>query len=180
MGKARRARRFFEASVLHIAVFSQMSLSKTSAHVRLIYCTMIRYMGRNILTYGTFDLLHVGHINLLRRAREMGDYLIVGVSTDAFTRKKGKVAMQPYEHRKAIVEALRFVDFVIPEETWEQKIGDLKKYDIQTFVMGSDWEGKFDDLKQHCDVVYVSRTDGVSSTKLRGFHHGTGDLSSVD
>ena len=124
---------------------------------------------KRILTYGTFDLLHYGHINLLKRAKALGDYLVVAVSTDSFNELKGKKAYHNYETRKMMLEAVRYVDLVIPEETWEQKIDDVKKYDIDVVVMGSDWAGsdRFDYLKDYCEVVYLPRTEGVSTTKIK-------------
>lgn len=124
---------------------------------------------KRILTYGTFDLLHYGHINLLKRAKALGDYLVVAVSTDTFNELKGKKAYHNYETRKMMLEAVRYVDLVIPEETWEQKIDDVKKYDIDVVVMGSDWAGsdRFDYLKDYCEVVYLPRTEGVSTTKIK-------------
>ncbi len=124
---------------------------------------------KRILTYGTFDLLHYGHINLLKRAKALGDYLVVAVSTDDFNEIKGKRAYHNYETRKMMLEAVRYVDLVIPEENWEQKIDDVKKYDIDIVVMGSDWAGsdRFDYLKDYCDVVYLPRTEGVSTTKIK-------------
>ena len=115
---------------------------------------------KRILTYGTYDLLHYGHINLLKRAKSLGDYLIVAISTDEFNKNmKNKVCIQTYEERKTILESLRFVDLVIPEENWEQKIEDVKLYKIDTFCMGSDWEGKFD---------FLPRTEGISTTQRKG------------
>ena len=124
---------------------------------------------KRILTYGTFDLLHYGHINLLKRAKALGDYLVVAVSTDDFNELKGKKAYHNYETRKMMLEAVRYVDLVIPEENWEQKIDDVKKYDIDIVVMGSDWAGsdRFDYLKEYCEVVYLPRTEGVSTTKIK-------------
>ncbi|MBP3831749.1 MAG: glycerol-3-phosphate cytidylyltransferase [Clostridia bacterium] len=124
---------------------------------------------KRILTYGTFDLLHYGHINLLKRAKALGDYLVVAVSTDSFNELKGKKAYHNYETRKMMLEAVRYVDLVIPEENWEQKIDDVKKYDIDIVVMGSDWAGsdRFDYLKDYCEVVYLPRTEGVSTTKIK-------------
>ena len=123
---------------------------------------------KKVITYGTFDLLHAGHINLLRRAKELGDYLIVVVSTDEFNwNEKQKKCYFSYEERKKLVEAVRFVDLVLPEENWEQKISDVKEYNIDTFVMGDDWIGKFDFLKEYCDVVYLPRTEGISTTKIK-------------
>lgn len=124
---------------------------------------------KRVLTYGTFDLLHYGHINLLRRAKALGDYLVVAVSTDDFNEIKGKKAYHNYETRKMMLEAVRYVDLVIPEENWEQKINDVKKYDIDIVVMGSDWAGsdRFDYLKEYCEVVYLPRTEGVSTTQIK-------------
>lgn len=124
---------------------------------------------KRILTYGTFDLLHYGHIEILRRAKELGDYLVVALSTDEFNEKKGKVAYHSYETRKKMLEAIRYVDLVIPEDSWEQKVNDVKEYHIDTVVMGSDWAGsdKFDYLRQYCDVVFLERTPGVSTSMIK-------------
>ncbi len=122
---------------------------------------------KKVITYGTFDLFHIGHINLLKRAKEMGDYLIVAVSTDEFNAGKGKNAYHSYEERKRILEVCRYVDEVIPEKTWEQKVDDVVNNDIDIFVMGDDWEGKFDFLKQYCEVVYLPRTEIISTTRIK-------------
>ncbi|MGI6212733.1 MAG: glycerol-3-phosphate cytidylyltransferase [Anaerovoracaceae bacterium] len=123
---------------------------------------------RRVITYGTFDLLHYGHVNLLRRARALGDYLIVALSTDEFNLKcKHKRSYFNYEARKQLVEAIRYVDIVIPEESWDQKIHDIQKYDIDVFVIGDDWKGKFDFLKDYCEVVYLPRTPEVSTTQIK-------------
>lgn len=122
---------------------------------------------KKILTYGTFDLLHVGHINLLKRAKEYGDWLIVGLSTDSFNAKKEKKSYYSYEDRKMILESIRYVDMVIEENDWEQKIADVQRLDVDVFIMGDDWEGKFDFLKTYCDVIYLPRTSGVSTTKTK-------------
>ena len=124
---------------------------------------------KRILTYGTFDLLHYGHIRLLRRAKALGDYLIVAVSTDEFNAIKNKKSYHNYETRKKMLEAIRYVDLVIPENDWEQKEDDVKNYHIDTVVMGSDWEGneKFEQLKEYCEVVYLQRTKGVSTSKIK-------------
>lgn len=123
---------------------------------------------RRVITYGTFDLLHYGHINLLRRAKELGDYLIVGLSTDEFNILKSKKSYFTYEQRKLLLEAIRYVDMVIPEETWEQKVSDAKKYQIDTFVIGDDWKGKFDFLQDvGVDVVYLTRTPEISTTQIK-------------
>ena len=122
---------------------------------------------KRVITYGTFDLIHYGHINLLERAKKLGDYLIVGLSTNEFNEKKNKKCYFSYEKRKSLLEAIRYVDLVIPEENWEQKISDIKEYHGDTFVMGDDWEGKFDFLKPYCDVVYLPRTPEISTTQIK-------------
>lgn len=122
---------------------------------------------RKVLTYGTFDLLHIGHINLLRRAKALGDYLVVGLSTDSFNAIKGKEAYHSFENRKIILESIVYVDKVIPEKNWEQKINDVIEQDIDIFVMGDDWKGHFDFLNDYCEVVYLPRTIGVSTTKIK-------------
>ena len=123
---------------------------------------------KKVITYGTYDLLHYGHINLLRRARALGDYLIVALSTDEFNQKqKQKKCYFSYEQRKQLLEAIRYVDLVIPEENWEQKVSDVREFRVDTFVMGSDWEGKFDFLKPYCDVVYLPRTPEISTTQIK-------------
>lgn len=124
---------------------------------------------KRVITYGTFDLLHYGHINLLKRAKKLGDYLIVALSTDEFNLKeKGKKCYFSYKKRKALLEAIRYVDLVIPEESWEQKRTDIHEYHVDTFVMGGDWEGKFDFLREEgCDVVYLERTPEISTTQIK-------------
>ena len=123
---------------------------------------------KRVITYGTFDLLHYGHINLLRRAKALGDYLIVGLSTDEFNwNEKKKKCYFNYEKRKQILEAIRYVDLVIPEENWEQKKTDVKEYHIDTFVIGDDWKGKFDFLKEQCNVVYLERTPEICTSQIK-------------
>ncbi|ECC0863597.1 glycerol-3-phosphate cytidylyltransferase [Listeria monocytogenes] len=122
---------------------------------------------KKVITYGTFDLIHWGHIRLLERAKALGDYLIVAISTDEFNRIKHKEAYHNFEHRKLILEAIRYVDEVIPESNWEQKLEDVKNRDIDIFVMGDDWKGEFDFLKPYCEVVYLPRTDGISTSKIK-------------
>ena len=122
---------------------------------------------RKVLTYGTFDLFHIGHLNLLRRAKELGDYLVVAVSSDDFNSIKGKKCVIPDYERMAIVEAIKYVDEVIPENSWDQKIKDVQEHNIDVFVMGDDWKGKFDFLKDYCEVVYLPRTEGISTTQLK-------------
>jgi len=129
---------------------------------------------RRIITYGTFDLLHYGHINLLKRAKELGDYLVVVLSTDEFNwNQKQKKCYFSYEKRKHLLEAIRYVDLVIPEESWEQKTDDIQRYYIDVFVMGDDWEGKFDYLKEYCEVKYLPRTPEISTTQIKN------DISNV-
>ncbi len=122
---------------------------------------------KRVITYGTYDLLHYGHIELLRRAKQMGDYLIVALSTDDFNNLKNKKCYFTYEIRKKLVEAIRYVDLVIPETCWEQKVKDVKEYHVDTFVMGDDWTGKFDFLKDYCEVVYLPRTPEISTTQIK-------------
>lgn len=124
---------------------------------------------KRVITYGTFDLLHYGHINLLRRAKSLGDYLIVGLSTDEFNNKeKNKEYYFDYENRKLLLDAVKYVDLVIPEETWEQKVSDIQKYNIDVFVIGDDWKGKFDYLEDFgIEVVYLPRTKEISTTKIK-------------
>lgn len=123
---------------------------------------------RKVITYGTFDLLHYGHINILRRAKELGDYLVVGLSSDEFNAIKGKKSYFNYAERKQMLEAIKYVDEVIPEDNWEQKRSDVHKYDIDVFVMGDDWTGKFNFLKEEgVEVVYLPRTPDVSTTDIK-------------
>lgn len=122
---------------------------------------------KRVITYGTYDLLHYGHIELLSRAREMGDYLIVALSTDEFNQIKNKKSYYDYEQRKMMLESIRYVDLVIPEEGWGQKEKDVDRFDVDVFVMGHDWEGEFDFLKDKCEVIYLNRTEGISTTKIK-------------
>jgi glycerol-3-phosphate cytidylyltransferase len=124
-------------------------------------------MRKVILTYGTFDLFHVGHLNLLRNLRQLGDYLIVGVSTDSFNAQKGKKTVIGFDDRMDIVRSLKCVDLTIPEHGWEQKAHDIARFGVSVFGMGSDWTGHFDELKALCDVVYLPRTEGISSSSLK-------------
>lgn len=128
------------------------------------------YKGiRRVLTYGTYDLLHYGHIRLLKRAAELGDYLIVALSTDEFNAGKGKTSFYSYGVRKEMLEAIRYVDLVIPEENWEQKLDDVKNYNVDVVVMGGDWAGsdRFEYLKDHCELVFLDRTEGISTTDVK-------------
>lgn len=122
---------------------------------------------KKIITYGTFDLLHIGHINLLKRAKALGDYLIVAISTDEFNAIKYKQAFYSFEDRKKILESIKFVDLVIPETCWKQKIEDVKKHNVDIFVIGDDWKGEFDFLKPYCEVIYLPRTKNISTTKVK-------------
>ena len=124
---------------------------------------------KRVLTYGTFDLLHFGHIEILRRAKKLGDYLIVAVSTDEFNEIKGKKAYHNYESRKKMLEAIRYVDLIIPENDWKQKRNDVIDYKVDVVVMGSDWENNenFECLRDICEVVYLPRTEGISTTKIK-------------
>ncbi len=122
---------------------------------------------KRILTYGTFDLMHYGHIRILKRAKELGDYLVVAVSTDEFNELKGKKSYHDYETRKKMLEAIRYVDLVIPEHDWNQKKDDIINYKIDTLVMGDDWKGEFDDMQEYCEVEYLPRTAGISTTKIK-------------
>lgn len=137
---------------------------------------------KRILTYGTFDLLHYGHIRLLKRARALGDYLVVAISTDKFNAGKDKKSYHSYETRKEMLEAVRYVDLVIPEETWEQKLDDIRLYRIDTVVMGADWVGseRFEYLRDHCNVVYLDRTEGVSTTQIKSELGLQPELDGVD
>jgi len=122
---------------------------------------------KTVLTYGTFDLLHYGHLEILKRASLLGNKLIVGLSTDKFNEIKGKTCVLPYQKRKVLLESLDYVGKVIPENNWDQKVTDIQGNNIDIFVMGDDWEGKFDELKVFCEVIYLPRTKGISSSKLR-------------
>ncbi len=123
--------------------------------------------GKTIITYGTFDMFHIGHLNLLKRLSERGDRLIVGVSTDEFNLLKGKKTLIPYDQRAKIVEAIECVDLVIPENDWEQKVRDVKEYKVDTFAIGEDWKGEFDFLQEYCEVMYLERTKDISTTDLK-------------
>lgn len=125
-----------------------------------------------VITYGTFDLFHIGHVNLLRRLRALGDRLVVGCSTDEFNALKGKKTVMPYDHRAQILASLRFVDDVFPERSWDQKREDIRRERADIFAMGDDWAGKFDDLSDACEVVYLPRTRDVSTTEVRQWVNG--------
>ncbi len=123
--------------------------------------------SKTVITYGTFDIFHIGHLRILERARALGDRLIVGCSPDEFNMKKGKTSVFTYGARRDILEACRYVDLVFPEDTWEQKRDDIIKYGADVFVMGDDWYGKFDDLSDLVEVAYLSRTKDISTTEIR-------------
>lgn len=122
---------------------------------------------KKVIAYGTFDLLHWGHIRLLERAKQLGSHLTVAISTDEFNCLKNKKSYHSYQNRKYILEALKYVDEVIPENNWEQKIKDIKAKNIDIFVMGDDWKGKFDFLSNECQVIYLDRTEGISTSKIK-------------
>lgn len=124
-------------------------------------------MTKTVITYGTFDMFHVGHLNLLRRLSEMGDRVVVGVSTDDFNLGKNKKTLIPYDQRAQIVESIKYVDLVIPEESWEQKLTDVKTHGVDIFAIGEDWKGKFDFLSDLCEVHYLKRTKNISTTDLK-------------
>lgn len=124
---------------------------------------------KRVITYGTFDVLHYGHIKLLQRARALGDYLIIGLSSDKFNKIKNKESYYTYNQRKLILEACRYVDLVIPEDSWDQKIQDVQKYEVDIFVMGDDWKGKFNFLQDYCEVNYLPRTPDVCSTDTKKY-----------
>jgi len=137
---------------------------------------------KRVLTYGTYDLLHYGHIRLLKRARQLGDYLIVALSTDGFNAGKGKKAYHSYNTRKEMLEAVRYVDLVIPEETWEQKLDDIKRYEVDVVAMGADWKDsdRFDYLKPWCELVFLDRTEGVSTTQIKETLHLQQEEDDID
>lgn len=124
-------------------------------------------MKKTVITYGTFDILHIGHINLLRRARALGDRLVVGLSSDEFNQGKHKSSLLNYENRKVVLESIRWVDEVFPEHSWDQKVDDIRRYTADIFVMGHDWEGKFDFLSDFCQVHYLARTENISTTEIK-------------
>lgn len=134
---------------------------------------------KKVITYGTYDLLHYGHIELLRRAKDLGDYLVVALSSDEFNELKGKKSHFNYKKRKEILGGIKYVDEVIPENNWEQKIDDIKNKNIDIFVMGSDWKGKFDELKKYCKVVYLERTPNISSTAIKEIQKVKKELDDV-
>ena len=122
---------------------------------------------KKVITFGTFDTLHFGHLKLLERAKNLGDFLIVGLSTDEFNALKGKKSLLNYEDRKSYLQAIKYVDLIIPENNWEQKIEDVKKNHVDIFTMGDDWKGKFDFMSDVCQVHYLERTPSISSTMIR-------------
>ncbi len=135
---------------------------------------------KTVLTYGTFDMFHIGHLKLLERLSKLGDKLIVAVSSDEFNQLKGKKTIIPYDQRAEIVAAIKYVDLVIPEHNWKQKVKDIKKHNVDIFSMGNDWEGKFDELKEYCEVIYLPRTDGISTTQLKTSLNKISDINIED
>jgi len=133
-----------------------------------------------VLTYGTFDLFHIGHLKLLERLSKLGTKLIVAVSTDEFNEVKGKKTIIPYKQRKEIVRAIKYVDMVIPESDWSQKISDIKKFNVAIFAMGHDWEGKFNELNEYCNVIYLPRTQDISTTQLKSSLKNISDINIDD
>ncbi|MBD0823358.1 glycerol-3-phosphate cytidylyltransferase [Aestuariibaculum marinum] len=152
-----------------LPLFSKLAsfFENKEAFFEIHFDSLINKKMKTVLTYGTFDLLHYGHLEILRRAKELGDRLVVGISTDEFNQVKGKNCQISYEKRKEFLEAVEYVDLVIPESEWEQKVQDVKNNEVDVFVMGDDWKGKFDYLTEYCDVVYLPRTLGISTTKLK-------------
>jgi len=146
-------------------IFLRIKINFYSSY--LFHSLVWRHMKRVILTYGTFDMFHIGHLNLLKRLRALGDELYVGVSTDEFNALKNKRTFIAFESRIKIVSELRCVTHAFPEENWDQKESDIQRFNAVIFGMGSDWAGKFDHLKPHCAVVYLDRTEGVSSAELK-------------
>ena len=135
--------------------------------------------NKRVITYGTFDLFHIGHLNLFKKLKKIGDYLIVGVSTDEFNAIKGKKAFFPFKQRFEIIKNITYVDLVIPETSWEQKKDDIKKYKVDIFAIGNDWEGRFDFLKQYCEVMYLPRTRKISSSDVRNILDSINDFNEI-
>ncbi|WP_239029661.1 adenylyltransferase/cytidyltransferase family protein [Novacetimonas pomaceti] len=123
-----------------------------------------------VVTYGTFDLFHVGHVRLLKRARALGSRLLVGVSTDEFNAKKGKRSVNSFLERCEVVAACQYVDGVFAEDCWQQKTADILRLDASIFTIGDDWKGHFDFLSKYCDVIYIPRTEGISTTLIKNKH----------
>lgn len=136
-------------------------------------------LKKTVITYGTFDLFHIGHLRILQRAKQLGSELIVGVSTDEFNKQKGKRSFMPFEQRSEIVAAIDVVDRVIPENSWDQKRNDILTFEVDTFCIGDDWAGKFDDLRDICEVTYLKRTEGIDSTSIRSLARAF-DCESID
>ncbi len=163
-------------TTLHVSIFAEQPLSDSRQNNTDILTGCTESCANNtpekkcvVITYGTFDLLHYGHINILKRAKALGDYLIVVLSTDDFNwNEKRKKCFFTYEQRKLILEALKYVDLVVPEVSWEQKCSDMHKYNVSKFVMGGDWKGKFDYLKEEgVEVIYLPRTPDISTTQIK-------------
>ena len=161
---------FITNSVLErLPLFSRIreSFKKKTGVIDIDFKEFVIQKKKTILTYGTFDLLHYGHLEILSRAKNLGTELVVGLSTDKFNKIKGKTCVHNYEKRKSFLESLSYVDKVIAEENWDQKIRDVKNNEVDLFVMGDDWKGKFDNLKEYCKVEYLSRTPGISTSMLK-------------
>ena len=129
--------------------------------------TKREWMAKTIITYGTFDMFHIGHLKLLQRQKKLGDKLIVAVSTDKFNEEKNKKTLIPYDQRVEIIKNIKCVDEVIAEKSWDQKIRDIETHNVDIFSIGDDWDGEFDFLKEYCEVVYLPRTKNISTTKLK-------------
>lgn len=145
----------------------QLLVKQERKSLSLDFNKILKRNFTTVVTYGTFDLIHYGHLELLRRAKELGDRLIVGLSTDEFNLEKGKKCEMPFERRKQYLESIQYVDSVIPEANWDQKIRDIQQYHVDTFIMGDDWKGKFDFLQEYCEVKYLPRTEGISTTEIK-------------
>lgn len=159
-----------ELTLSRLPLFQELNqiLNNPEYKFNIQFEKLIDQKSRTVLTYGTFDLLHYGHLEILKRAKTFGTKLIVGLSTDEFNKLKGKKSVHSYEKRKEFLESLDYVDLVIPEENWEQKTIDVQKYDVDIFLMGDDWKGKFDFLNEICQVEYLPRTEGISTTQIKG------------
>ncbi len=153
--------------MLIILINQHIYRTQSRSGVRQPSAVTMGFFMKTIITYGTFDLFHVGHIRLLKRLKELGDRLIVGISSDSFNSIKGKKSFFSYEERAEIVLSCKYVDLVFPENNWEQKESDILKYNANIFAIGDDWKGKFDYLKPLCDVIYLPRTENISTTDIK-------------
>ena len=159
-----------ELTLSRLPLFQEVNqiLNNSEYKFNIQFEKLIDQKSSTVLTYGTFDLLHYGHLEILKRAKTFGAKLIVGLSSDEFNKLKGKKSVHSYDKRKEFLESLDYVDLVFPENDWEQKVSDVQKYDVDIFLMGDDWKGKFDFLGDFCQVEYLPRTEGISTTKLKG------------